>query len=251
MTTKQVEAAELYDSIGMTYSEIRRTDHRLAERIWTALGDAVSIVNVGAGSGSYEPPDRAVIAVEPSAVMRAQRPSSAAPCISASAERLPFPDKSFDAAMAVLSDHHWRDPMAGLHEMRRVARRVVLFRWDNARAARSWLINDYLPEFARHAHRGPNLAERARLLGARIETVPVPWDCRDGFLHAHWRRPEAYLRENIRHGTSAWFRVGDEAETRAVNNLAADLASGVWYDRNSELLELAEIDIGARLLISG
>jgi SAM-dependent methyltransferase len=128
----------LYEQIGTDYTHERRTEPRIAERIWSALGDAENVLNVGAGAGSYEPPDRDVLAVEPAQVMRAQRPSGAAPCINASAGALPFPDQSFDAAMAVLSDHHWSDPIAGLLEMPRVARRVVIFQWDNAETQRFW-----------------------------------------------------------------------------------------------------------------
>jgi SAM-dependent methyltransferase len=134
-----------YERIGLGYTHARRTEPRIAERIFAALGDARSVLNVGAGTGSYEPPDRDVLAVEPSRVMRSQRPPDAAPCINACAEVLPLPDRSFDAALAVLSDHHWRDPIAGLREMLRVARRVVIFQWDDAEIDRFWLVRDYLP----------------------------------------------------------------------------------------------------------
>jgi SAM-dependent methyltransferase len=181
--------------------------------------------------------------------MRAQRAPDAAPCISASAERLPFPDKSFDAAMAVLSDHHWRDPIQGLHEMQRVAERVVLFQWDSPEISRFWLVRDYLPEFAALTNRRPSLPERAQGIGASTHPVPIPWDCVDGFFHAYWRRPQAYLEESVRRGTSVWAVVGPIVEARAVAALRADLASGRWYARNSALVELAEADLGARLLI--
>src|SRR5581483_6022272 len=152
-----VSTASLYDTIGATYRATRRTEPRIAAQLWSALGDAQTVVNVGAGTGSYEPPDRDVVAVEPSAVMRMQRPGDAAPCIAASAESLPFADQSFDAAMAVLSDHHWSDPIAGLREMQRVARRVVIFQWDNQLLSRFWLVRDYLPEFATLAAGHPSL----------------------------------------------------------------------------------------------
>ncbi|HZU40883.1 MAG TPA: methyltransferase domain-containing protein [Solirubrobacteraceae bacterium] len=240
----------LYDEIGVGYAAARRTDPRIAARIWAALGDARTVLNVGAGTGSYEPVDREVLAVEPSAVMRAQRPSGAAPCIDAVAESLPFPDGAFDAAMAVLSDHHWRDPLAGLREMRRVARRVVVFQWDNLLADRLWLVRDYLPEFAGMAGRGLSLAERAAAIGARIEPVPIPRDCEDGFLAAYWRRPEAYLEESVRRGSSVWSQVGPAVGARAVAALRDDLASGAWAERNRELLGLEEADLGARLLVA-
>jgi SAM-dependent methyltransferase len=240
----------LYDAIGEGYPVTRRTDPRIAARIWEALGDARTVLNVGAGTGSYEPPDRDVVAVEPSAVMRSQRPPHAAPCLAADAGALPFRDRCFGAAMAVLSDHHWPDPIAGLREMRRVARRVVVFQFDAAHPERFWLTRDYLPEFARLGAGRPSLAERAWAIGARTEAVPIPWDCQDGFYHAYWRRPEAYLRPEVRRGTSVWSIVGAAAENRAVTALRADLASGRWAGRNRQLMGLDEADLGARLLVA-
>jgi SAM-dependent methyltransferase len=241
-----------YDSIGIGYALARRTEPRIAERIWSALGDAESVLNVGAGSGSYEPQDREVLAVEPSLAMRSQRSAEAAPCIDACAEALPFPDGSFDAALAVLSDHHWPDPIAGLREMRRVARRrVVVFQWDDAESERFWLIRDYLRGEYRALRMGaPTLRERADAIGARMEPVAIPWDVVDGFFHAYWRRPAAYLQKSVRRGCSVWARVGARAERRAVAALAEDLDSGAWAQRNAELLELESIDLGARLLIA-
>jgi SAM-dependent methyltransferase len=245
-----VSHSRLYDAIGGGYSAARRTEPRIAARIWAALGDAETVLNVGAGTGSYEPTDRQVTAVEPSPTMRAQRPTGAAPCIDASAEQLPFDDGSFDAAMAILSDHHWQDPLAGLREMRRVARRVVLFQFDERWFPRFWLIRDYLPEFLSPRRRAPGLRERAEAIGALMEPVPVPWDCTDGFFHAYWRRPEAYLDEEVRRGTSVWARLGHEIEDRAVRELRSDLESGRWPARNAELLALDEAELGARLLIA-
>jgi SAM-dependent methyltransferase len=243
-------AGALYDEIGRIYSGARRTEPRIARQIWRALGDARTVLNVGAGTGSYEPPDRDVTAVEPSAVMREQRPPGAAPCIAAAAEDLPFPDRSFDAAMAVLSDHHWRDPIAGLREMARVAKRVVVFQWDNTLIPRFWLVRDYLPEFAAASTGGPSLAQRAAAIEAEMEIVPIPWDCVDGFFHAYWRRPHGYLQEQVRRGTSVWARVGPQVEQRAIEALTADLASGAWQEQNRELIHLPEADLGARLLIA-
>ena len=240
----------LYDRIGGDYRRGRQTDPRIAERIWTALGDAESVLNVGAGTGSYEPPDRAVTAVEPSAVMRASRPPDAAPCIAAAAESLPFADGSFDAAMSVLSDHHWRDPIAGLRELQRVARRVVIFQFDNELLPRFWLVRDYLWEFASAATLRPAWRERAAAIGGQQQPVPIPWDCVDGFFHAYWRRPHLYLDESLRRSTSVWARVGADVERRAVHSLRADLDSGRWHERNAELLELEEAELGARLLVA-
>ncbi|GAA3139999.1 hypothetical protein GCM10010466_33850 [Planomonospora alba] len=245
--------AQLYDTIGAAYTVTRRTEPRIAARIWAALGDARTVLNVGAGTGSYEPPDRHVLAVEPSALMRSQRLPDAAPCLIGSAESLPFDDGSFDAAMAISSVHHWRDPIAGLRELRRVARRVVVFTHDTSDAGwlhRFWLTRDYLPEVAGLLAGRPSLTELARAIGARVEPVPVPWDCADGFFEAYWRRPEAYLDEDVRRGVSVWARVGPDAERRAVRDLRDDLASGRWAGRNRDLLDLDAAELGLRLLIA-
>jgi SAM-dependent methyltransferase len=155
-------STQLYDTIGASYTGTRRTEPRIAAQIWAALGDARTIVNVGAGTGSYEPSDRQVLAVEPSAVMRSQRPPNAAPCVAATAERLPFRHQSFDAAMAIATVHHWQDPLAGLREMRRVARRVVVFTFDVDRLSEFWLTRDYLPELAALLVGRPRLLEQSR-----------------------------------------------------------------------------------------
>jgi methyltransferase family protein len=224
--------AQLYDTIGAAYTVTRRTEPRIAAQVWAALGDAQTVLNVGAGTGSYEPPGRDVTAVEPSAVMRAQRPAGAAPCVAAVAESLPFEDQSFDAAMAFATIDHWQDPIAGLREMRRVARRVVAFTYDASEPDRFWLNRDYLPEFAALWAGRPSLTELAAAIGARTGPVLVPWDCADGFYHAYWRRPGAYLDEHVRCGMSVWARVGPGAEQRAVRSLRDDLASGRWAERS-------------------
>jgi SAM-dependent methyltransferase len=243
--------AQLYDNIGATYTVTRRTEPRIAAQLWDALGDAWTVLNVGAGTGSYEPSDREVTAVEPSAVMRAQRPAGAAQCVAATAERLPFEDQSFDAAMAFATVHHWLDPIAGLLEMQRVARRVVVFTCETTEQCwrgRFWLTRDYLPEVA--ASRVGLASELARAVGARMEPVLVPWDCVDGFFEAYWRRPEAYLDERVRRGISVWAGVGPDAEQRAVRSLRDDLASGRWVERNRDLLDLEAVELGLRLLIA-
>ena len=246
-----MSGAQLYDTIGATYSVTRRTEPRIAAQVWAALGDARTVLNVGAGTGSYEPGDRDVIAVEPSAVMRAQRPAGAAPCVAASAESLPFEDQSFDAAMAFATVHHWQDPIAGLRELQRVARRVVVFTCetsDRSWRRRFWLTRDYLPEIA--ASRVGLATELASAIGARMEPVLIPWDCADGFFEAYWRRPEAYLDVNVRRGISMWAGIGPDAEQRAVHRLRDDLASGRWAERNSDLLDLESAELGLRLLIA-
>ena len=241
-----------YDAIGSAYAAARCTDPRIAAQVWAALGDARTVLNVGAGTGSYEPPDREVTAVEPSAVMRALRPEGAAPCVAAAAESLPFADQSFDAAMAFSTVPHWQDPVAGLREMRRVARHVVVFTYDASEFAwrrRFWLTRDYLPEAAGLAD--PDWLPRlAGAIGARTEPVLIPWDCADGFLEAYWRRPGAYLEEHVRHACSVWARVGPEAEQRAVHRLGEDLASGRWAERNAELAGLDAAELGLRLLVA-
>jgi SAM-dependent methyltransferase len=245
-----MSGAQLYDTIGATYTVTRRTEPRIAAQVWAALGDARTVLNVGAGTGSYEPAGRDVTAVEPSAVMRAQRPAGAAPCVAAAAESLPFGDQSFDAAMAFATIDHWQDPIAGLREMRRVARRVVVFTHDASDPDRFWLNRDYLPEHNNLWAGRPSLTELARAIGARIEPVPIPWDCADGFFEAYWRRPKAYLDENVRRGMSIWARVGPDAEQRAVRSLRDDLASGQWAERNRDLLDLDAAELDSRLLIA-
>ena len=245
-----MSSGQLYDTIGATYTVTRRTEPRIAAQIWAAVGDARTILNVGAGTGSYEPPDRHVLAVEPSALMRAQRPAGLAPCVAAAAESLPFEDQSFDAAMAIATIDHWQNPIAGLREMRRVAHRVVVFTHDTSDPDRFWLTRDYLPE-----HNGlwagrPSLTELACAIVARIEPVPIPWDCADGFYEAYWRRPEAYLDENVRRGISVWARVGPDVEQRAVHSLRSDLASGRWAERNRDLVDLDTAELDSRLLIA-
>jgi SAM-dependent methyltransferase len=243
----------MYDSIGDGYTGTRRTEPRIAAQVWAALGDARTVLNVGAGTGSYEPTDRDVTAVEPSALMRAQRPAGAAPCVAAAAERLPFADQSFDAAMAFATIHHWQDPIAGLREMRRVARRVVVFTHDTSDTGwlhRFWLTRDYLPEVADLLVGRPSVTELAETIGARAEPVLVPWDCVDGFFEAYWRRPQAYLDDQIRRGTSVWGRVGPQIEQRAVRSLRDDLVSGRWAERNRDLVALDAAELGLRLLVS-
>jgi SAM-dependent methyltransferase len=237
----------LYDRIGTGYTKVRGEDPRIAAAIHAALGDARTVLNVGAGAGSYEPRDREVTAVEPSEVMIAQRPPGSARVVQASAEALPFPDGAFDAAMEVLSHHHWTDPVAGLREMRRVARRRVVFMWDPA-CSLGWIVEDYLTTFRRG---GLTAAEVAEHLGAtRIEPVPIPHDCRDGFFTAYWRRPHAYLDPEVRAGISVFRLLPAHEVDEAMARLADDLKSGEWERRNAALLERDAVDLGYRLLIA-
>ena len=233
-------AGELYDRIGTSYRQTRRPDPRLAAAIHAALGDARTVLNVGAGAGAYEPPDREVTAVEPSETMIAQRPEGSAPVVRAYAEALPFPDKTFDAAMAVLSDHHWTDRTGGLLEMRRVARRTVVFSFDDSWFGRSWLMSEYFPDAL-------PLVESFTFPEAEVTAIPIPHDCTDGFLHAYWRRPEAYLDPVVRDNISVFRALGPELTERGLARLKADLESGAWHERHADLLELTELDLGYRL----
>ena len=234
----------------MDYAKQRRQDPRIAARIEAALANAETVLNVGAGAGSYEPGRRKVVAIEPSAAMIAQRPAGSAPVVVASAEELPFDDGSFDAAIAVLTVHHWRDQTRGLREMRRVARGpVVILTFDPAQPG-CWL-NDYFPALrALDEAQMPPMELYGEVLG-RVEVAPVavPWDCHDGFLYAYWRRPEAYLDPHIRTGISSFWKM-DDVEL-GVARLGADLASGEWRRRQAGLLGLDELDVGYRLVRSG
>ena len=249
----------LYERIGVGYADTRRPDPRLAQQIWRALGpDARSVVNVGAGSGSYEPVDRdLVVAVDPSVTMLAQRTDDAAPPVLGVAGALPFPSGAFDAALAVLTVHHWPDPAAGLDELRRVVRpdggRIVVFTWDLDVSDRYWMIDEYLPASRRLDRALPSPPRIAELLGvgdARIEEVPVPADCTDGFYAAWWRRPEAYLDPAVRAGISGIARLDDDEVGPGLERLAADLADGSWRRRHADLLQQDTFDGGYRLVIA-
>jgi len=242
-----VAMASRYDTIGVDYSDLRRPDPRIGSMIDHALGSAATVLNVGAGTGSYEPADRRVTAVEPSLEMIAQRPASAAPVVQGHAEDLPFDDNSFDASMAILTVHHWTDKQKGLGEMRRVTRgAIVLLTYDPAFRG-FWLAN-YIPEIVElDETRMPRIADYERWLGpVTISAVPIPHDCADGFLCAYWRRPAAYLDPKIRAAMSTFWSLGDVSE--ALENLRADLDSGAWAKRHSDLLDLDHCDLGYRLV---
>jgi SAM-dependent methyltransferase len=240
-----------YDELGVNYTDFRRADPRIEARVWAALGDARSIVNVGAGSGSYEPPDREVIAVEPSSLMIAKRPEGAAPALQGTAEALPLEDRSVDAAMAIFTIHHWSDLAAGLAEMSRVARkRIVLLTIDATRNAEIWTLAEYFPAaMALEEEAMPSIALlEASLPGARIETVPMPSRCRDEFTSALWDRPELFLEPATLRASSLWHRLDPELIERGQERLRADLDSGRWDKRHGHLRTLPELDIGTRLI---
>jgi SAM-dependent methyltransferase len=237
-----------YDTIGINYADLRIPDARIAATIAQALGSAERVINVGAGTGSYEPADRIVTAVEPSLEMIRKRRQPAAAVVQASADALPFADKAFDAAMAILTIHHWPDKAAGLREVRRVTKgRIVLLTFDPAQ--RPWL-TDYLPELARlDDAQMPAMADYARWLGpVHIAPLLVPHDCTDGFLYAYWRRPEAYLDARIRSGSSSFWALPGLEDGLA--RLADDLSSGAWEQRHGELRRQQSYDAGYRLVIA-
>jgi len=245
-----VKDLRLYDSISSTYVSTRRADSRVAAWIHSALGGAERVVNVGAGTGNYEPDDRRVVAVEPSAGMIAKRPSTAAAAIRAAAEELPLKSAAFDAALAILTVHHWRDRRRGLAEMRRVAPKQVIFLFDPVETNRFWAI-DYWPDaLSLPSERdavGPN--DVAALLDVvDVHTVPIPIDCTDGFGAAFWGRPEAYLNPQVQQGISSLAQLQPAILAKGAARLAADLHSGEWDRHHGHLRNLSELDVGYRLV---
>ena len=242
-----------YDKIGIGYRAYRRPDARIAAHILHAIGAVESILNIGAGAGSYEPSSQRVIAVEPSATMIRQRPAGSAPCVQAVAEALPFQDRSFDAAMAVLTVQHWSRMTDGLRELRRVtAGRIVILTWDPEFNEQFWLTRDYLPEILElDRARFPKLATLEQQLGPlQMERLFIPGDCTDGFRSAYWKRPQAYLDRQVQRSISSFAQLDAEVVERATSKLAEDLASGEWARRNRELESCDALDVGYRILIS-
>jgi ubiquinone/menaquinone biosynthesis C-methylase UbiE len=247
---QQNPVATLYDDIGRTYADRRQSDPRIGAAIESALAGCESILNVGAGTGSYEPRSRLVVAVDPSHTMIAQRPVGAAPVVQARAELLPFPGGSFDAVLGILTVHHWRDQAKGFAECARVARsRVVFLTNDFHVCARFWLF-DYFPELLR-ADRDvfPSIARFEDAFGS-VETlrVPIPEDCRDGFLCAYWKRPRAYLDQRVRDCISTFSKIGNVESQIA--HLQNDIESGAWQQRYASLQSLSALDLGYRLVIA-
>ncbi len=241
-----------YDRIGLGYASRRQPDPHINAQIWAAVGDANSVVNVGAGTGSYERSDRHMVAVEPSSVMISQRPSTSPPAIQARAEHLPFRDQQFDVALALLTIHHWGDMAQGLAELQRVSRRQVLFTFDPSMHDALWVFNEYVPSSIGFAEEAP-ITEVIRLLGAsrvRVEVVPVPPDCTDGFASAYWQRPEMYLSATARASISAFARLSDEQVIPGMDRLARDLDNGEWHRRHADLLAMDSFDAGLRLVVA-
>jgi SAM-dependent methyltransferase len=244
----------VYDTIGQGYTTNRRPEPRWVALVDQWLGNARRIVNVGAGTGSYEPAETgvSVLAVEPSAVMVAQRGAGAAPAVRGSGTALPLRDGSFDAALAVLTIHHWGDWRAGLLELARVARRRVILTIDFEAHANFWLLKDYLPEIsARERTLTPSVEDIASVLPVTaVVPLPVPADMVDGVLGAHWRRPAAYLDPMVRANCSPLALAEPAVVAKGVAALEADLASGAWHARYAELLANDEYDAGYRLVMS-
>jgi SAM-dependent methyltransferase len=240
----------LYDTIGKGYAELRRPDPRIHAQIVRALGDAETVVNVGAGTGSYEPDDRKVIAVDPSMEMIRQRKPGSGPIVMADASRLPFPEDAFDAALAVLTTHHWPEPIAGLREMRRVSsKRVAVL--THFMPEDFWFVTDYLPPFGNELYSFVSQEQFQETLDVvDIEVVPVPSDCVDGFLACYWARPEAYLEPRIRSGISLFSKLDPALVDACIERLRSDLESGAWDRRYGYLRSMDEHDFGYRLVIA-
>lgn len=242
-----------YERRGGGYSAQRRADPRMAAQIWDCLGPARSVLNVGAGTGNYEPTDRTIIALEPAAAMRAQRPNDAAPCVIGVAEALPFDDNSFDAVMSVLSVHQWRDKAKGLSEMRRVARdRVVLLTFDPVALQQTWQTN-YMAEIATiEASRFLPIEDLCAHLGGAVDVrmCRVPQNCTDGFMEAFYSRPEHFLDPAVRASQSAWAFAPEGAEERFVQRLSKDLASGAWDAHYGHLRNAPFFEGSLRLLVA-
>ena len=241
---------QLYDAIGIGYRDFRRPDPRLETAIIRALNQAETVVNVGAGAGSYEPSDRSVVAVEPAMTMIRQRRPGSAPVVQASATELPFRDDGFAAALAILTVHHWPDQARGLDEMARVARRrVVVVTWDPSTSG-FWLTDDYFPEiFEIDRPLFPSIEDFRKALGrVEVHPLPIPHDCVDGFLGAYWRRPHAYLDAGVRSAISTFAKLHDLG--RGLDRLRRDLEDGSWARRYGDLLDQPEIDLGYRIVVA-
>ena len=238
-----------YDRLGLDYCEGRTPDPRWFEQIKETIGTARTIVNVGAGTGSYEPSDRYVLAVEPSQVMIAQRPVGSAPCLVGYGEALPIANGQFDLATAFVTLHHWTDWRAGVREMQRVAGRIAIVHFDPLEHASFWLVRDYFPELVRQWENVPSVDDVANLVRAKsVRTMPVPFDCVDGFLPAFWRRPHAYLDHEIRRRMSGLQLLDEGVLERGLRELRNDLQSGRWMERHAALMDQTELDVGWRLI---
>jgi SAM-dependent methyltransferase len=243
-----------YDRMGVGYSAVRQPEPRIEARIEGALGDARTVLNVGAGTGSYEPAHLDVTAIEPSQTMIVQRPPGSAPVVQGVAEDLPFEDDSFDAAMAIITVHHWNNARAGLTEMVRVARRrVLVLTFTPIPPTELWMARDYFPRILDfHARVMLPIAELAAMLpDASVEPVPIPSRCTDGFWLAIWDRPEMHLDPDVRRASSSWHHMSQDEIDHGLARLSTDLKGGRWDERNGHLRTQGELDVGLRLVIAG
>jgi SAM-dependent methyltransferase len=243
-----------YDQLGQKYSGYRQTDPRIAEYVTKALGGAKTILNVGAGAGSYEPSDKYIVAVEPSIVMRSQRSKNGkVPAINAKADNLPFDDNAFDASMAMVTIHHWPDMNKGLKELRRVTKgQVVIMTFDPNELDNFWNVN-YFPELIEvEKARYPTIDFIVKSLGGTCEVIPVPipLDCVDGFQEAFYGRPEAFLEKEVRLSQSAWGFLPEGVEAKLVQSLKADLESGEWDRKYGHFRSQPTFTCALRLIIS-
>jgi SAM-dependent methyltransferase len=244
--------SQLYDAIGIGYPERRRPDPRLAAAVTRALNDAETVVNVGAGAGSYEPSDRSVVAVEPAMTMIRQRRAGSAPVVQASATELPFRDGGFAAALAILTVHHWPERARGLDELARVGRqRVVVVTWDPSSSG-FWLVDEYFPEIVALDRRiFPTIEDFGRAFGrVEVQRFLIPHDCVDGFMGAYWRRPHAYLDPSVRAAISTFAKAEPSRLESGLERLRRDLADGTWERRHAHLYARAELDLGYRIVIA-
>lgn len=242
-----------YNEHGSQYAGYRSTDPRIAQYVHAALGDARTVLNVGAGAGSYEPIDRYVVAIEPSAVMRAQRPAHLAPAIIATAGDLPFDDNAFDASMAMVTIHHWSDAEKGLKDLRRVTKGPVIIMTFDKEAVPNFWIAEYAPELIavdRMRYQPIDFITAALGSNCEVQHIPVPIDCVDGFQEAFYARPEAFLDVEVRLSQSAWGFLADGVEEQIVKRLAADLTSGEWDRKYGHLRTQPEFTCALRLIIS-
>lgn len=243
-----------YDQLGKKYSSHRQTDERIAQYVYTELADAKTILNVGSGAGSYEPPDKYVIAVEPSVAMRQQRlDNKRVPAINAKADNLPFDDHSFDASMAIVTVHHWPDLDKGLKEIRRVTKhQVVIMTFDPGQLDSFWNA-EYFPEVIEvEKARYPTIAAIKDSLGGqcKVISIPIPLDCKDGFQEAFYGRPEAFLDKEIRLSQSAWGFIPDEVQEEMVRRLKTDLENGNWDKKYGHLRTQKTFTCALKLIVS-
>ncbi len=242
-----------YDAVRRGYGAVRRADTRILRHIAKAVGGAPSVLNIGAGTAAYEPPNRRVVAVEPSDLMIKRRKPGSAPVVKATAENLPFRDDAVHAAMSVLTIAHWTDPLAGVREMARVAsRRAVVLTLDTQVASAFWAYR-YFPDLAfLDSVRFPSVASIGENLGGEVsvQEIPIPHDCRDGFLGAYWRRPSLYLESRIRRSIPTMAELGDDRLLDGLRRLSDDLRSGAWEGQHSWLLGQDELDLGYRLIVA-